>query len=134
MSRGAVAPPDSFRYRFLLDEDLHPKVAVVARGLGLDMVSVQEMGRRGEPDDEHLRWAAREGRIVVTRNRDDYIEWTIAFFQRAEPHAGVLIIPTALSIQRPERVAHAIRRWTERMRQRLGEAPLSPYFVEFVSD
>ena len=121
-------------YRFLLDEDLDPKVAVAGRGLGLDIVSVQEIGRRGLPDDEHLRWAARERRIMVTRNRDDFIEWTTAFFQKGEPHAGVLIVPTTLSIQRPERVAHAIRRWAHRAFQQFGKAPLSPYFIDFVSD
>ncbi len=73
-------------------------------------------------------------RIVVTRNRDDYIEWTTVFFQRGEAHAGVLIVPTTLSIQRPERVANAIKRWAQRTFHRLGKGPPSPYFVEFVSD
>jgi hypothetical protein len=121
-------------YRFLLDEDLDPKAAVVGRGLGLDIVSVQETGRRGLPDDEHLRRAAREQRIVVTRNRDDYIEWTTVFFQRGEAHGGVLIVPTALSIQHPERVARAIRRWAERTFERFGPAVLSPYFIDFLSE
>jgi uncharacterized protein with PIN domain len=120
-------------YRFLLDEDLDPKAAVVGRGLGLDIVSVQEVGRWGSPDDEHLRWAAQEQRIVVTRNRDDYIEWTTVFFQRGEAHGGVLIVPTAPSIQRPERVARAIRRWAERTFESFGSMALSPYFVDFLS-
>ena len=134
MSRKAKTAARSLPYRFLLDEDLNPRVAIVARGLDLDMVSVQETGRRGLPDEEHLRWAARERRIVVTRNRDDYIEWTTTFFHRGEPHAGVLIVPTDLSMERPERIAHAIRRWARRVSQRFGRGPLSPYFVDFVSD
>ncbi|CAN5902245.1 MAG: DUF5615 family PIN-like protein [Gemmatimonadota bacterium] len=131
-------PEDSaasrFPYRFLLDEDLSRRVAETARGLGLDMVSVHEIGRLERDDDDHLRWAAREGRIVVTRNRDDFIEWTTAFFQRGEPHTGVLIVPTALSIQRPERIAHAVWRWAERTRERFGGQPLSPYFIDFLSE
>ncbi len=134
MTRRIGPAPRSLPYRFLLDEDLNPSIAIAARGLGLDMVSVQEIGRRGLPDDEHLRWAARKRRIVVTRNRDDYIEWTTAFFQRGEPHAGVLIVPTDLSIQRPERIALAIRRWARRVFQRFGSAPLSAYSIDFVGE
>ncbi|MBA3636422.1 MAG: DUF5615 family PIN-like protein, partial [Rubrobacteraceae bacterium] len=33
--------------RFLLDEDLPPRAAEVARGLGLDVLSLHELGRRG---------------------------------------------------------------------------------------
>jgi predicted nuclease of predicted toxin-antitoxin system len=129
--RGAQSP---FACRFLLDEDLSPRVAQTGHGLGLDIVSVHEVGRAGLGDDEQLRWAARERRIVVTRNRDDFIAWTIAFFQRGEPHVGVLIVSTALSIQRPERVAHALRRWAERVRERFGDQPLTPYFLEFLAE
>jgi predicted nuclease of predicted toxin-antitoxin system len=124
----------SLPYRFLLDEDLDPKIAAAARGLGLDVVSVQEAGRRGLADDDHLRWAARERRVIVTRNRDDYIEWTALFFQRGEDHAGVLIVPAALSMQRPERVAHAMERWVRRVAERFGNVPLSPYFVDYLSE
>ncbi len=136
---GSSDPADSasasrFPYHFLLDEDLTHRVAETARGLGLDMVSVHEVGRLELDDDDHLRWAAREGRIVVTRNRDDFIEWTTAFFQRGEPHTGVLIVPTALSIQRPERIAHAVRRWAESTHERFGDRPLSPYFIDFLSE
>jgi predicted nuclease of predicted toxin-antitoxin system len=120
-------------YRFLLDEDLSFRIAETARGLALDMVSVHEIGRRGLPDDEQLRWAAREGRILVTRNRDDFIEWTTVFFQRGEPHTGVLIVTTALSIQKPERIAHAVKEWAERTRQRFGAQGLNSYFIEFLS-
>jgi hypothetical protein len=62
--------------RFLLDEDLPPKVAVIARSLGLDVVSVHEIGRTGLSDEAQLRFAASETRILVTRNRDDFIALT----------------------------------------------------------
>ena len=59
--------------RFLLDEDLPPKAAGIARNLGLDAASVHETSRRGYADDEQLRFAAGESRIFVTRNRDDFL-------------------------------------------------------------
>jgi predicted nuclease of predicted toxin-antitoxin system len=97
--------------RFLLDEDLSPVAAETARGLGLDAVSVHEIGRRGYTDREQLELAASEDRIFVTRNRDDFIRLTIESFQTGSPHAGVLIVPRSLPNHHPERLAHAIRRW-----------------------
>lgn len=94
--------------RFLLDEDVNPEAAEVARGLGLDTISVHEIDRRGLPDDEQLRWAAREARIFVTRNRDDFVRLTIERFRTGEAHAGVLIVPRSLPNDQPERIAHAL--------------------------
>ena len=113
--------------RFLLDEDLSPAVAEVARALGLDVVSVHEIDRRGMLDEDQLRYSAAEDRIFVTRNRDDFIRLTIAFFQTGETHAGLLIVPRSLPNHRPERIAHALKRWAER-----PGAPGS-YFIDFLS-
>jgi hypothetical protein len=127
-------PSPSPALRFLLDADLSPTIAVVARGLGLDMVSLHERRLGDLPDDDVLRLAAREGRVTVTRNRDDFLEWTTTFLQRGEGHAGVLIVPTALSIQRPERVAHALRRWADALRAERADAVPGPYFVTWLHE
>jgi predicted nuclease of predicted toxin-antitoxin system len=97
--------------RFLLDEDLSPVVAETARGLGLDAVSVHECDRRGLSDEEQLELAAREERVLVTRNRDDFILLTLEAFRTGKPHAGALIVPRSLPNHFPERIAHALRRW-----------------------
>jgi hypothetical protein len=93
--------------RFLLDEDLSPRVA---RGLGVDVESVNELDRRGLSEREQLCFAAVEGRIFVTRNRDDYITLTVEFYRTGEPHNGVLIVPRGLSNNRPKRSIPTI--WT----------------------
>jgi predicted nuclease of predicted toxin-antitoxin system len=82
--------------RFSLDEDLPPRMAEIARGLGLDVISVHERGQQGLPDAEVLRLAALERRCLVTRNRDDFIELTNRFLENEWPHAGVLIVPRSL--------------------------------------
>lgn len=99
--------------RFLLDEDLPPSAAEIARNLGLDVVSVHEVGRRGYSDDEQLRFAASEERVFITRNRDDFLLLTVEFFRAGEPHTGVLIVGRKLPNDRPERIAHAIKRWSD---------------------
>lgn len=101
--------------KFLLDEDLPPKAAEIARALGLDATSVHEVSRAGRaiPDPEQLRYAADEGRILVTRNRDDFIRHTVEFYRKGEPTAGVLIVTGRLPNDKPERIAHALLNWTE---------------------
>jgi predicted nuclease of predicted toxin-antitoxin system len=99
--------------RFLLDEDLSPVVAETARGLGLDAVSVHEIGRRGFGDAEQLDFAARDDRIFLTRNRDDFILLTVETFRTGAAHPGVLIVPRSLPNRHPERIAHALQRWQE---------------------
>jgi predicted nuclease of predicted toxin-antitoxin system len=100
--------------RYLLDEGVHPEAAAAARGLGLDAVSVHEVGRRGRTDYDQLRLAATDGRIVVTRNRDDYITLTVEAFRTGEPHHGVLILPHTLPSAQPGRIARTLAAWHER--------------------
>ena len=82
--------------RFYLDEDLSPQIAGIARAQGLDVVSAHECGRNSLSDDQQLRLAADDGRCLVTRNRDDYVQLTVRFFENSWAHAGVLLVPRAL--------------------------------------
>ena len=115
---------------FLFDEDVHPLAAEIARGLGLDAVSVHELGRTGLSDREQLSFAASESRVLVTRNRDDFIRLTIEYYQASEAHFGVLIVPYSIPNQRPERIAHALRLWYEKWSS--SEEP-GAYFIDFLT-
>ena len=99
--------------RYLLDEDVNPAVSTAARALDLDVVSVHGIDRTGVafPDDAQLRFAAAERRVMVTRNRDDFIRLTRELFQAGEAHFGVLIVPHTLPNKDPGRIARALRRW-----------------------
>lgn len=98
--------------RFLLDEDLPPRAAEVTRGLGLDVISVHELGRRGLADRDQLRFASGEERIFLTRNHRDFIELTVEFYRAGEDYAGVLLVRRNLPNDWPERIAHALKRWS----------------------
>jgi len=100
--------------------------AETARGLGVDATSVHEIGRRGYGDREQLELAASDGRIFVTRNRNDFIVLTIEAFQTGAAHAGVLIVPRSLPNHHPERLAHALRRWQE------GHPDPGSHFLDFL--
>jgi predicted nuclease of predicted toxin-antitoxin system len=80
--------------KFYLDEDCSQQVAVIARGrCGLDVVSAHEVGTNKASDAIQLAYEAAEGRCLVTRNRDHFIDETLAAFAAQKPHAGVLVIP-----------------------------------------
>jgi predicted nuclease of predicted toxin-antitoxin system len=72
--------------RFVLDEHIHRQVQAQLRRRGIEARTVHELGRRGASDEEHVRWAAREGWVVVTGDKD------FLRIARTEPHAGILFI------------------------------------------
>lgn len=116
--------------RFILDEDVNPAVAEVARGMGLDVTSVHEIHRRGFTDLEQLQFAATKGRTLITRNRDDFIKLTVDFYQAGLPHSGVLIVPYSLPNNQPERIAGALKIWRN---QYLRHGEIGPYTIDFLS-
>ena len=116
--------------KFLLDEALPPLVAEVARALGMDVDSVHELDRIGLSDPEQLRFAAREDRILATRNRNDFLRFTAEFYRMGEPHAGVLIVPRKLPFNRSEAIAHVLQGWQKEK----NDYPQSfgPYVMDFL--
>jgi len=101
-------------HAFLLDEDLPPAAARVARALGVDAVSVHELGRTGHTDEEHLVFASVRRMIMVTRNRDDFVELTKRAFATNQPHHGVLVVGRRTPNTDPKRIAHASAAWARR--------------------
>ena len=92
----------------MIDADLRPVIAVPACGLGLDVVSVHEVELGESPDDQSSKGPPRRGGSSAPRTRT--ISSTGRRRSSTAPHVGVLIVPTALSVHRPERVARALKR------------------------
>lgn len=100
--------------RFCLDEDLSNRVARLARGLGIDVISSHEVGRDGLSDEEQLRLAAEEGRCFVTRNANHFVLMTVRFFERQWPHAGVLLVPRSFANDGFSGIAGALEAYARR--------------------
>lgn len=56
--------------RLLVDENLSARVAGTLRDAGHDAVDVTAVGLANTNDDVILRWAADDGRIIVTTDAD----------------------------------------------------------------
>jgi len=98
--------------RFYLDEHLSPRIAEIARGLGLDVVTAIELGRRRLSDQAQLELAAQDDRCLVTVDRD-FIGLTVRFLESQQPHNGVLIVPTSLPSDHFTAIAQALKRYAE---------------------
>lgn len=71
---------------------------MLLRQLGHDVVHSQEIGMKYEPDDAQLFVAAQDNRVLVTKNRDDFVllhhawqRWSAGWGVNPA-HAGILII------------------------------------------
>ncbi|TSC85379.1 MAG: hypothetical protein G01um101416_886 [Microgenomates group bacterium Gr01-1014_16] len=64
--------------KFLLDANLSPETAEYLRTLGFDTKSVQERGLGNLNDEEVAEMAKREGRVLVTFDRDFSQSWYLA--------------------------------------------------------
>jgi Domain of unknown function (DUF5615) len=93
--------------RYLIDEDLSTDIARIGRRIGLDVVSIHEIGREGWTDEQQLTRAAEERRCIVTGNCRDFEDLTWEFYAAGRPHAGVRCVQGALRYAEPATVARA---------------------------
>ena len=114
--------------KFYLDEDISPKVAEQLRKRGVDAVSAHDRQMIGISDEDQLIKAVSEGRVMVTRNRNDFIALTVRFFEDMKPHRGLLIVPHSIP-------GHDFKLLADRLYDCVRKHPegLEPYTIEFVS-
>ncbi|MCE9554508.1 MAG: DUF5615 family PIN-like protein [Planctomycetes bacterium] len=56
--------------RFHLDEHVDPAIARALRNRGIDVTTTHEAGLLNAPDEEHLAFVQREGRVLITHDAD----------------------------------------------------------------
>lgn len=79
--------------KFYTDEHVAKAVARGLRGRGADVLTAVQAGMAGAGDDEHLRRATQETRVLVTQD-DDFLRLHAA----GEQHAGIAYAPQGTSI------------------------------------
>jgi predicted nuclease of predicted toxin-antitoxin system len=80
-----------------LDENQPPALAHALRAARLDAVSSHEVGMNGREDDEQLRYAAIEGRCLITRDYGDFDAAAGQLAAAGTQHLGILLLPRAIN-------------------------------------
>src|SRR4051794_19202471 len=70
--------------RFHLDEHCDHAIAHGLRRVGIDVTTAADAGLLHASDEEHVRFALAEGRVIFTKD-DDYLSLDAS----QEPHAGI---------------------------------------------
>jgi predicted nuclease of predicted toxin-antitoxin system len=92
--------------RFVFDQHVNAVALRELRENGVDIVHVAEAGLSAAGDPDILAWAAREDRIVITRNYRDFAPLVEAYARQGIPFPGVLFY--ARSVRQSD-VAHHVR-------------------------
>ncbi len=75
--------------KFYTDSHIMTGVAVQARQRGIDIVRCQDVGMANAEDEEHLEYATKEGRTVISADADFSrinAQWQAA----GKKHAGII--------------------------------------------
>ena len=115
--------------KLYLDEDISPKVSEILRKKEIDAVSVHETGMLELSDEDQLSFAVAEGRVMVTRNRDDFITLSVQFFEALKPHPGLIIVPHTIPGTAFSKMANLLIKFSKDHPQ-----GLAPYTIEFLSN
>lgn len=72
------------RIRFYLNETAPRAVALGLRQPRVDVLTAQEAGMRGVPDEQQVAFAPRERRVIVTQDTD-----FLRMHAEGRPHPGI---------------------------------------------
>lgn len=75
--------------KFYTDTHIAKAVSVQLRLRGIDVVRCEEIGMATASDVEHLEYAAKEGRIVIT-NDDDFSRLSSQWINEGKHHSGIM--------------------------------------------
>jgi hypothetical protein len=64
----------------------------------LDVVRVQDMGLSAVPDPDILAWAAAEGRILLTHDRDTMPRWAYDRVRAGQAMPGVFLVSDLMPV------------------------------------
>ena len=76
------------RLRLLIDENLSPSLAALARSKGIEAEAAAYSGKAGWPDHKLTAFALEHGYVIVTNNRRDFLK----LYLNADIHSGLIVI------------------------------------------
>jgi predicted nuclease of predicted toxin-antitoxin system len=106
--------------KLYLDEDLSSQIAERLRDAGVNAVSAVDAGNVQLSDREQLRFAAAEGRALVTRNVRHFIALSKEAIARQEAHAGIVLCSSSVRGFEVSKIVAALLRLVQRHPSGLG--------------
>jgi hypothetical protein len=80
-------------FRLYHDEDALEGALVSALGrAGFDCLTVNEAGMRGQPDEQQLAFATNAGRVLYTKNTEDFCRLDRQWRLDGRRHAGIIVL------------------------------------------
>ena len=79
--------------KFLADEHIDVQAVEALKQISIDIVSVHELGMRGQSDEKLLTYATEDKRVIVTRDTD-----FLRLHAKGREHVGIIFITIPLSI------------------------------------
>ena len=85
--------------RFYIDEDSMNQALVRAlRARNVDVITVNETDTAGQLDEEQLRLATEQGRVLYSHNIADFCQLHTEFLATDKEHAGIALLAQDHSI------------------------------------
>ena len=79
--------------RFYLDDDSAEwRVILALRAQGIDTQAPWDAALYGAPDEQHLSYAARECRVLVTSTVRDFLQLHFRLLGEGSHHAGIVFV------------------------------------------
>ena len=73
--------------KFLFDHDVPDEMAYSLRAMDHEVVELRSVLPKNSNDQDVLKWATEHERVLVTCNRDDFLE-----LAGAQAHAGLIVL------------------------------------------
>lgn len=75
--------------KFYTDTHIAKAVAIQLRNRGVDIIRCEEVNMAEAEDIEHLEYATREGRVIIS-NDEDFLALDAIWREQGKTHAGIM--------------------------------------------
>lgn len=79
------------RVKLYLNEDVHTAVARGLRNRAFDVVTTDELGKKGQSDLGQLKLAIKEERTIVSFNVKDFVSLHQEYAEAEKEHYGIIV-------------------------------------------
>ena len=111
-------------FRFVFDQHVNARALKQLQARGLDVVHVSEVSLSEADDAEIFAWSIDRGRIVVTRNYQDFAPLVTAYAEAGREFPGVLFIATSVPHADAGHHVRSLLEWIEAAEQ-AGHNPVA---------